>query len=395
MTNLLDDLKSGPPENPKQRLGKLADLLETHNIDLSEIGKIDKIKVWQGFHKDEAGETQIVDLAGVVISPSWETGPEWPVVEPGPAYRLPKAGVKPTASDQWESAVVLPDIQAGFYRAQDGTLVSTHDDQAIELAYSLIKAVRPSKVILVGDNLDLPDFSTKYVVTPAFQQTTQETINWTTRFCAQLRALAPEAEIVWLSGNHEERMPKWLAMNARAAFGLRRGLLSDEIPERWPVLSVPYLCRMEEFGIDYRPGYPAANVWITDRLKVIHGDKVKSNGSTAHMYLSREKVSVIYGHIHRREWAETTREDHDGSHTIMAASPGCLAKINGAVPSFHQGLDLDGRPIVRHENWQQGIAVVDYNTQDGRFNYNPVAFHREGSTLWAKYSGKEYKVTYE
>ena len=86
--------------------------------------------------------------------------------------------------------------------------------------------------------------------------------------------------------------------------------------------------------------------WITPQLKVIHGNKVASGGSTAHKYLGTEKVSTVFGHVHRREWAERTREDHDGPKTIMAASPGCLARIDGVVPATNGGTDLDGRPIT-------------------------------------------------
>jgi hypothetical protein len=180
-------------------------------------------------------------------------------------------------------------------------------------------------------------------------------------------------------------MPKYLLVNAGAAYGLRKG----NIPESWPVLSVPYLCRMDEFGVEYRPGYPASDYWINEKLRVIHGDRVKSSGSTAHIYLNSEKTSVIYGHIHRIEVAYKTREDFDGPRTIMAASPGCLARIDGAIPSTKGGVDLDGRPLTRHENWQQGLAVVQYEDSGAhRFTYDTIPIYNG----WAMYNGKEYQA---
>jgi len=143
---------------------------------------------------------------------------------------------------------------------------------------------------MVGDNLDAPEFG-KYRLSPAFQRTMQASIDRATLLCFQLRALAPEAEIVWLAGNHEERLPNYLMDNAVAAFGLRQG----KKPDSWPVLSVPFLCRMDESNVDYRAGYPASHCWINQRLRVIHGDKVASGGSTAHKYLANEKTSVLYG----------------------------------------------------------------------------------------------------
>jgi hypothetical protein len=37
--------------------------------------------------------------------------------------------------------------------------------------------------------------------------------------CAQVRDAAPNAQIIWLAGNHEERIPNYLLDNAAAAFG--------------------------------------------------------------------------------------------------------------------------------------------------------------------------------
>src|SRR5690606_27749138 len=122
-------------------------------------------------------------------------------------------------------------------------------------------------------------------------------IDRATTLCAELRQAAPGAEIVWLAGNHEARRPEYEMENATAAFGLRRG----HAPDSWPVLSVPFLCRMDEHGIEYRPGYPADHYWLTERLKVVHGELVKSQTSTAAAYLGREKTSTIFGHVHRRE----------------------------------------------------------------------------------------------
>lgn len=379
--NLLDDARR--PQANAQVLGKLADLLDRNGISVDEVGRITRVNLWQGFMKDDDGQPQVVDLAGLSFSPAWESGPQWPVIQPGPAVRLPAPRVRKVTTDGWERAVILPDIQAGFFRMSDESLQPTHDESAIEVALAILRDAKPSLVVLVGDNADLPEFG-RYRLSPAFQRTTQATVDRLTLLCAQIRAAAPEARIVWLAGNHEERLPNWIMDNARAAFGLRRGAT----PESWPVLSIPYLCRFDEFDIEYLPGYPASTFWINERLRVIHGDKVASGGSTAHKYLATEKTSVIYGHIHRIEHAERTREDFDGPKTIMAASPGCLARIDGAVPSTKGGVDLDGRPLVRHEDWQQGIAVVEFEPGDGRFIYEAVAI-RSG---WARWRGRTYEA---
>lgn len=374
-----------PSLSKKAVMGRIADLLTANGIDIDEVGAIKKVSLYQSVTKDnETGDAKVHDLLGVQITPHWQEGPKWPVIQQGPAIRLPAPKAERKQTD-WPNAVIIPDIQFGYFHNQQGELEPIHDEDAIAIALAITKDADPSLVVCVGDNLDLAEMS-KYVTTPAYAQTTQATIDRATIFGAELRRAAPNAKIVWLAGNHEERLSRFLLQNASAAFGLRRG----NLPDSWPVMSVPFLCRFDEphIDIEYRPGYPASHVWVTEKLRVIHGDKVHSSGSTSHKYLNAEKVSVVYGHIHRREWAEVTRDDHDGPSTVLAASPGCLARIDGAVPSTKGGVDLWGRPVQRWENWQQGLAVIPHNTETGMFAYEQIAIHHG----WAMWRGKEYKA---
>jgi len=172
VSELSSKLDKGPP---KHAIGKLADLLDRHNINLEDIGDIKKVSLYQSLTKDADGEAQIHDLVGIQISPSWETGPEWPVIQPGPAIKLPKStATKSKAS--LKTCVVLPDMQIGYFKGKDGSLEPTHDEGAIALALSIMKDTKPDLVVLVGDNLDLPELG-KYRLTPAFQQTTQASVD--------------------------------------------------------------------------------------------------------------------------------------------------------------------------------------------------------------------------
>jgi hypothetical protein len=366
--SLSDALRETPQT---YNLGKVAELLERNGISVEEVGRVQRISLYQTITKDSEGVAEVHDLQAIQLSPSWETGPEWELVRPGPAVKMPPVKAKPRPVRDHKVAVIVPDMQIGYFRNAAGVLEETHDEAAMSVMLAITAKIDPDLVVLVGDNLDFPAFG-KYRLSPAFAQTTQASIDRATTLCAQLRHAAPNAVIKWIAGNHEERLTNFIIDNASAAFGLRVG----NSPDSWPILSVPFLCDMDTYGIDYIPGYPAGVTWINENLKVIHGTKHKSNGSTAHAYLATEKVSVLYGHIHRREWAERTRDDWDGPKTTMAASPGCLARIDGAVPSTKGSIDLDGRPMSVVEDWQQGIAVVTYDDTDNHhFWYEQVPIH--------------------
>ena len=373
-----------PQADRKLLVGKIADLIEKSGIDAAQIGHINRVNLWQAMSKDDEGEPVITDLVGVQLSPAWEDGPAWPVIQPAAPciVKAPKVTVhKPR---DYKVAVVLPDIQVGYFIDGKGTLHPTHDEAALDVALQLVRYVRPDRVILVGDNADFPELS-KYRLSPTFQRTTQPTIDRLGRFAAQLRAAAgDECELDWLEGNHEFRLSAYIMDNAKAAFGLRQA----NLPESWPVLSIPNLCHLDQYGITYHSGYPANEVWVNDRLRVIHGHQVTSNGSTAHKYLAHERVSTVFGHIHRREWAERTRRTREGARTILALSPGCLCRTDGMVPSTKGGIDLEGMPVPSTEDWQQGVAVFTYEDGDGVFFPEQVPI-LDGRML---YHGKEFRA---
>jgi hypothetical protein len=334
-------------------------------------------------HRNEDGEAVVTDLARIELAPAWDEGPAWPVVQPAPMPKVPaKARPRATAKG-WQTAVVLPDMQVGYYRGPDGELVPIHDEAAIAVALAIVAEEQPHRIVLNGDNLDGAEWG-KYRTSPVFQQMTQATVDRLALFGQQLRTAAPSAVIDWLEGNHEARLPNMILDNAKAAFGLRRGLE----PEGWPVLSLPHLCHFDEVGIRYVSGYPANEVWLNDNSRVIHGHKVKSNGSTAHAYLDDARVSTCFGHVHRRELAQRTRHTRNGPRTVTAVSFGCLCRVDGAVPSTKGGIDVHGQPVPTTEDWQNGLGVVRYQPGDGLH----VVEHVEILSGWAMHRGREYRA---
>ncbi len=350
-----------------ERLGKIADLLERSGIDPADVGKVQQIKLseWSAFHKDdETGEAVITPMSGasIVLSPEWADGPQWPVVDRAAQapISLPKLSKRKTKTKR---AVILPDVQFGYRRDIDtAELDPFHDEQAIAAALKVVQAVDPDLVINLGDFLDFATFGT-FEQEAGFAMTVQPALDRAHRFLAEIAIAAPQAKQVLLEGNHDRRLQRAIVRNAMAAFGIRKA----NAPDTWPVLSVPYLLRLDELNVEYVGGYPAGIYWINDRLACIHGSKVRSSGSTAALVVDDERVSTIFGHVHRIELAYKTRRVRAGARTSLAASPGTLARIDGAVPSTKGSTDPLGRPVPAVENWQQGVGVVTYEEGDRPF----------------------------
>jgi len=376
--SVMDEVDGEVTVKLSKRLRQIDGILRAKGIALDELeaASVRSVGFWQAMHKDEAGDAVITDLARIEFAPSWETGPAWPVIQRGPeVHRF--APVRTKKGKGWRVGVALPDMQIGFMWGKDGTLVPIHDEAAIAIAIAIIRDVQPDVVVMHGDNADFAEWS-RFRLSPVFAQTTQPTIDRCTLLGQQIREAAPNARIVWLAGNHEERLPNHILDNARAAFGLKRGQDVDG----WPVLSMPNLCRFDDTRIEWLPGYPANRFALTPELDVIHGHYTGPNGTVAKKYLAKGRKSVLFGHVHSAEHAEQT--DEEGWQRV-AASAGCLCRTDGLVPSTKSGTDDEGHPVTVHEDWQQGLFVIDYKPS-GAFSLDRVSI-RHG---WARWRGQEY-----
>lgn len=286
--------------------------------------------------------------------------PAWPVIQvAAPVSVKSRGSVAPIGQiDGLNIALKCADTQIGFRLLADGTLDPFHDDAAMSVFVETVRAYRPTKVTILGDFLDLPAQG-RFAQEAAFARTTQLAINRGHQFLAELRSAAPDAEIIVIEGNHDLRMQNFIQNNALAAFGLKRA----EMPDEWPVMSLPYLLRLEDLNIKYIDAYPAATDWDNATTRNIHGTKVNSKGSTTSQYVHElPHISTWAGHTHRCEITYHTVLGQFGDPIeSYAANPGVLCRVDGAVPSVHGAIGADGVPARVVENWQQGFGILYYN----------------------------------
>lgn len=390
LSDALSELRKDKEADSK--LGAIADLLARNNIDLEEVGSVSRISIYQQASKDADGDVQVTDLVGVQINPKWSEGPEWPVVQPANPVQITAKNPPAPAKDdlQWKCAVILPDPQIGYRKYEDGVLDPFHDEAAMATALSvashLQNTVGVDLVVNLGDFLDMPEHS-RYTQEASFAQTTQLAINRGHEFLAAQRATCPDARIILLEGNHDNRLNLHTTNNAKASFGLKRA----GAPDKWPVLSVPFLLRLDDLNVEFFDKYPAEQFWINKNLRAIHGDKANSSGSTAAQWANKyPHISTVFGHIHRMEAQYKTVFDSEGPIRSVNVSPGCLCRVDGAVPSTKSGVGADGRPGVHYEDWQQGMAVIWYK-ETGEFRVELIHI-LDGVAV---YNGVEYSAEKE
>lgn len=375
-------------EQTREKLHKQLDgVIDQANINPAHI-KGFRVSAWQGMMKNSDGEAEIHDLTGIqLVAEARDFEPKWETIrqidyEPVPFL---KKETKTRPKNQG-AAVILPDPQIGFRRYADGEIDTLHDDNAISVALSVINEVQPTEVVFVGDLLDLPAFG-RFEQSEDYAHTTNMALQYACNLLDTIRSIVgKDCKITILEGNHEKRIEKQNRANMLANFSLR---VEGDVAN-FPVLSVPHLLNLEKRGVEYVEGYPAGKYWLNERLKIIHGSLVRSSGSTAAAVVKQEDATTIFGHVHRIESQYKSQDTYKGARTIAAHSPGCLCRVDGAIPSAKGSTKLDGRPVLNAENWQQGLAVVEYTKGDGSFSYEQVYIntHEDYKTM---YRGKEFK----
>lgn len=370
----------------------VARMLRDNGIDTEDISSVSAVKIneWQGMVKGEDGEPRVIDMkaASLVLHPSWETGPKWPVVQTAKpvTVRVPKRR-GPLLVGTWKTLAFLPDEQIGFRRLPSGELDPFHDPNAIDIALQAVEAERPDIIVHAGDLNDFAQFG-RHRQEPGFAMTVQPAIQYAYEYLARLSEITRDHRVI--SGNHDIRLQNYIIDNAIFAFGLKRA--SSGVPDKWPVMSIQNLLRFEELGIEYVGSYPSGATYINDNLAAIHGARIGNKMRTAaQIVVEDERVSILHGHTHKRALAAKTRNTRGSGKQSLAYSPGCLCRIDGSVPSTKGQIDANGVPVRSWEDWQQGLAIIRYEEGDGRFALEEIPiFEQKDGTSWAMHRGQEF-----
>jgi hypothetical protein len=297
-----------------------------------------------------------------------EIHPQWPVVQ-GVRVSQSYPSRHKRKPSEITTAVIIPDMHVGFIRQTNGNLIPLHNDRACFAVAGFIRETKPDMVVMLGDNLDLAEWSNKYLVTPDLAYTTQPSLEW---FSSWLRGWRDYTGYVcYLEGNHDKRLRDALVANMRAACGLHQ--VDSDNPD--PALSIPGLLDLHNLGVDWIGDYPRGEFWLNTNLCAMHAGALSNEpGRSAGKSLDGAAYSMLFGHAHRLESAHRTVWKNGKPHTYGSYCMGTLAHIDGRVPSN-----------TARENWQTGFGVV-HLYPDEKFHVIQVPIHDN----MFYYNGREY-----
>lgn len=240
--------------------------------------------------------------------------------------------------------ILIPDVHLPY-----------EDKRAVDNLLHMIERENPARVVQVGDLLDMkaPARWSKGRAEEYICSVRNE-VDRGVEFWRQLREAAPRSELVFVHGNHDDRLRTYCATYAPA--------LLEILP------SLPELMQLDSFDVRYPKQQPYR---IEPGVACIHGKLLHSTAAfSARKEMLRHGQSIVQGHTHRLGVLYETTD-----RTRFALEAGWLGDIRRA------GSYLDFPGVA---NWQSGFGFL--NVDDKRVTPGVVPVHERGRFVFHGHS---------
>lgn len=214
-----------------------------------------------------------------------------------------------------------------------------------EVFVDTVRRVKPAKIILNGDVLDLYEFS-RFTKDPR-KVNIMAGLNWAHKFLEDLREASPDSEIHWIEGNHENRLIK---------------LLAESTPSLLPILSdihgmtVGTLLGLDKYEVNYVTKASLATFNETDVKKEI----------AKNYYIAYD--AVLFHHFpYAKGWGLPGSNGHHHSHRCDVQ----FDALKGPY-EWHQtgGGHIRNADYANGERWTNGFLLCHVDTQKKNVQFN-------------------------
>lgn len=229
------------------------------------------------------------------------------------------------------------------------THIPYHNKVMVKNFIQFCEDEQPDQIILNGDMVDFYDLSS-FDKNPEREGKLQEELDILKHFLSALRRKCPSSKIVYIEGNHEDRLRRYLWKNAKSLSSLR-------------ALKFEELLSLRQYRVDY-----IKDSYFINGFEFTHGEMVRTHSSySAKAEYDKHQSSGISGHTHRMGvFCKTT---YNG--TFGWWENGCGCELN---PEYIKGIP----------DWQNGFALIyfDDNAYDvhqiyvnkGHFRVNGIKY---------------------
>ncbi len=259
---------------------------------------------------------------------------------------------------------LIPDLHAPY-----------HDAAALRAVCDLLAVKQPEQVIFLGDVADFSVLS-KHRTHSRFAADVSTTNQAVVDNFRRVREAVPAAQIVFLPGNHDDRLLYAVQDFVPELSHTMRGSLPSDSDILAEPLGFEALWRLPELGIELvDEDWKLAQYGITPELTARHGYLTGNNSERKLM--EHHGRSQVHGHDHRGSLIYTTK--HDPTDIRVAMSCGTLSEVKP-----------DGLGYAPAPDWTPGMGWCQV-WDDGLFQLSFLPYVKNKLlTPWGTaYEGKE------
>lgn len=257
-------------------------------------------------------------------------------------------------SGKTSQTLVIPDCHIPY-----------HDRHAYELMLWVAKQSKVNRIVILGDYADFYAVSSHERGANAERHLKREVMAVNGEL-DRLDELFPKVEKIFIQGNHEWRLERYLDARAPELFGL---------------VDTPSLLKLEKRGWEYHPYTPDQLARIGQSKLYARHTPLGGGVMPCHQTVLKAGCSVIYGHVHTAQSSQVVMANGD---THIAMSVGWLGDKKQDAFNY----------VAGHHQWSLGFGLVTMDDKDGFFWADTIRIFRTGNTYRCVANGAifEYKV---
>lgn len=217
------------------------------------------------------------------------------------------------------TALIIPD-----------THIPYHDEKAYALMLDVAKSVKDlSEIVILGDYADF------YAVNshgkhPDFSHVLVDEVNLVKKELERLNELFPKVKKVFIAGNHEYRLERYIQNNC---------------PELYGLADTRSVLELDRLGYEYIPYGANQKYQILGSKLYARHEPIGGGSHAAFGTVAKAGCSMVFGHIHRIQQYRSVFID-ESDH--LAACVGWLGDKNHPVMQY----------VKSHPQWQLGFGLA-------------------------------------
>lgn len=213
------------------------------------------------------------------------------------------------------------------------------DLRAYNLMLAVAEDIKPDEVVILGDFADFYGVNS-HGKDPRIDILLRDEITYVNEKLDEIDSLFPDAKKVFIEGNHEWRLARYI---------------SNKAPELYGLVEAKDLFRMDDRGWTWVPYTPNQHYQVAGSKLYARHEPLAGGKHVAQNTVEKAGCSMIFGHTHRIQEAQIVTLD-GGNH--RGISSGWLGDKNHPAFSYVKGI----------AQWALGFSMVDVLDNGTFFN---------------------------